>query len=77
MAKDLRSTFVSMLISVLDVDPRTAQDIVGHSSIDVTSGIYARSKEAPRRKAQESYEAFIKRRCTGALEIVADEDGER
>lgn len=32
-------------------DSRTAQDVVGHSSINVTMGIYAKFKECSKRAA--------------------------
>ncbi len=58
--KMLRASFVSFLIATLHVDPRTAQDIVGHSSIEVTMGIYARSNNGSRELAQIEMEEYIR-----------------
>lgn len=70
--QDLRSTFVSTLIAILDIDPRTAQDVVGHSSIDVTMGIYARSREGSRRAAQQAFEDYIRGKCSGAMDTLTE-----
>lgn len=67
---DLRATFISLMLQA-SVDVRTVQEVVGHSSADMTLQIYARSNVAQKLAAADRLsEATV--RHTHSTEITGD-----
>ena len=56
---DLRHTTASLLILVLRMPPKLVQDLLGHSTLDMTMVIYTHSDESQQRKMMDDFDAFL------------------
>lgn len=56
---DLRHTTASLLILVLKMPPKLVQELLGHSTLDMTMDIYTHADEAQQREMMDAFDRFL------------------
>ena len=56
---DLRHSAASLLILVLRMPPKLVQELLGHSSLDMTMDIYTHVNEAQQREMMDAFDRFL------------------
>jgi integrase len=56
---DLRHSTASLLIIVLKMPPKLVQELLGHSTMDMTMDIYTHSNEAQQREMMDAFDSFL------------------
>jgi integrase len=57
---DLRHSAASLLILVLKMPPKLVQELLGHSSLDMTMNIYTHADESQQRDMMDTFDRFLK-----------------
>jgi integrase len=57
---DLRHSAASLLILVLKMPPKLVQDLLGHSSLDMTMNIYTHADESQQREMMDTFDRFLR-----------------
>jgi len=58
---DLRHSAASLLILVLKMPPKLVQELLGHSSLDMTMNIYTHADESQQRDMMDTFDRFLKK----------------
>ena len=56
---DLRHSTESLLIIVLKMPPKLVQELLGHSTLDMTMDIYTHTNESQQRKMMDDFDDFL------------------
>lgn len=56
---DLRHSAASLLILVLKAPPKLVQELLGHSSLDMTMDIYTHADESQQREMMDAFDRFL------------------
>jgi integrase len=56
---DLRHSAASLLILVLKMPPKLVQELLGHSSLDMTMDIYTHVNESQQREMMDAFDRFL------------------
>jgi integrase len=58
---DLRHSTASLLILVLKVPPKLVQELLGHSTMDMTMNIYTHADESQQREMMDAFDLFLEK----------------
>jgi integrase len=56
---DLRHSAASLLILVLKMPPKLVQELLGHSTLDMTMNFYTHADESQQRAMMDAFDRFL------------------